>query len=173
MKKRIEVMDKLQNETYALVNIPLETVFSGVAAIHPHAYPVFKAFIEAYPKDHFRACMKESLANGQKSGIISKFREVKYKTEIDQFISQCQQKIAETVEYYRKKLEWAEEIKQTSRENMIREREIHEAELNRITQMANANAKKLVEQEQIRQSVYFETKYAVEIEEKAQILREL
>ena len=111
--------------------------------------------------------MKESLANGQKSGIISKFREVKYKTEIDQFISQCQQKIAETVEYYRKKLEWAEEIKQTSRENMIREREIHEAELNRITQMANANAKKLVEQEQIRQSVYFETKYAVEIEEKA------
>jgi len=27
MKRRIEVMDKLQTETYALINIPLETVF--------------------------------------------------------------------------------------------------------------------------------------------------
>lgn len=82
MKKRIEVIDKLQSETYALVNIPLATIFEGVANIHVHAYPVFKAFMEAYPRDHFRACMKEALANGQKSGIISKFREVKYKAEV-------------------------------------------------------------------------------------------
>lgn len=93
MKKRIDVMDKLQKETYALINIPIDTLFQGVAAIHPHAYPVFKAFIEAYPRDHFRACMKEALANGQKSGIISKFREVKYKAEIQQCIAICEQKI--------------------------------------------------------------------------------
>jgi hypothetical protein len=120
-------------------------VFSGVAAVHPHAYPVFKAFVEAYPRDHFRACMKESLANGQKSGIISKFREVKYKAEVQQCIALCEQKTVETVEYYRKKLEWAEDIKHTSRDNMIREREINEAELNKITQMTNANAKRLIE----------------------------
>lgn len=134
MKKRIDVMDKLQNETYALMNIPINTLFQGVAAVHPHAYPVFKAFIEAYPNDHFRACMKEALANGQKSGIISKFREVKYKAEIQQCIALCEQKIQETIEYYKKKFEWAEEIKQTSRENLIRERELHEAELNKVTQ---------------------------------------
>jgi len=64
MKRRIEVMDKLQKETYALVNIPMETIFAGVAVIYPHAYPVFKSFVEAYPPDHFRACMKEFLANG-------------------------------------------------------------------------------------------------------------
>ena len=64
---------------------------------------------------------------------MSKFREIKYKAEIQTCVESCQKKVEETIEYYRKKLEWAEEIKQTCRENLIREREQHEAELNKIT----------------------------------------
>lgn len=103
--------------------------------------------MDAYPIDHFRSCMKEALANGQKSGIVSKFKEVKYKAEIRQCITICEQKISDSIEFYRKKFEWAEEIKQNNRENLIKEREAHERELNKITQMATINVKKLIEQE--------------------------
>lgn len=86
MKKKIEILDKLQSETLPLMNMKIETLFKGIAAIHYHAFPVFKALLDAYPKDHFRLCMKEALQGGQRSGIISKFREQKYKVEITECI---------------------------------------------------------------------------------------
>ena len=103
--------------------------------------------------------MKEAIQNGQRSGIISKFREQKYKVEITECIRVNDQKLADTIEYYRKKFEWAEEIKTTCREQIVKEREGHEQELNRVIKQSEIAASEFIKSEQVRQTVFFESKY--------------
>ena len=43
---------------YGLLEMTMSDIFEGVSVIEPLAYPVWKAMLSAYPKNHFTAIIK-------------------------------------------------------------------------------------------------------------------
>ena len=49
----------LKPVAYSLMEMDLKDIFDGVAIIEPTAFPVWKALLEAFPKGHFSAIIKQ------------------------------------------------------------------------------------------------------------------
>ena len=62
-QKKIDLYRRLIPDQYALVEMPLDEIMSCVAKIEDHAYTVWKAFLKAYPKNHFSTLILEYAEN--------------------------------------------------------------------------------------------------------------
>lgn len=45
------------------MEIKIEDLFKSIRVIHPRAYKVMRALLNAYPPGHFKACMQEAIGN--------------------------------------------------------------------------------------------------------------
>ena len=56
---KIEKYKALKPKHFGLIDMELAEIFSGVAIISPAAFPVWQAFMNAYPRNHFSTIIKQ------------------------------------------------------------------------------------------------------------------
>jgi hypothetical protein len=56
---RLSIFEKMKPDQFRVADMKIDHLFEAVALVHKRPYQVFNALVEAFPKDHFKQCMKD------------------------------------------------------------------------------------------------------------------
>ena len=81
---------------YSLVDTPLDEIMGCIALIEPHAYTVWKAFLNAYPRNHFSTLILEYAENDTNNEEGSSLMQI-----VEDWLGRIRIKQMETIEEIR------------------------------------------------------------------------